>query len=150
MPSSAMEPTIHCGKPKPGCLGAADDHVVVRKRRVHRGDIVVFEAPPAAMRKCAAGGKYVKRVVGLPGETWSERDGFVYIDGKPLKEPYVDSRRRDSITRTWPRVPPDEYFMMGDNRAASCDSRMWGPVPRKNLIGPVLLTYWPLNRISFR
>jgi signal peptidase I len=47
-------------------------------------------------------------------------------------------------------VPKGQYFVMGDNRAESCDSRMWGTVPRKNLIGPVLLTYWPLNRISFR
>jgi signal peptidase I len=92
----------------------------------------------------------VKRIVGLPGEVVSERNGDVYIDGKQLKEPYVDQRRRDAITRTWPRVPSGQYFVMGDNRAASCDSRTWGTVPRKNLIGPVLLTYWPLNRISFR
>jgi signal peptidase I len=115
-----------------------------------RGDIVVFNAPARAAQQCTEGGTFVKRIVGLPGEVVSERLGFVYINGKPLKEPYVDSRRRDSITRTWPRVPPHGYFVMGDNRAASCDSRMWGTVPRKNLIGPVLLTYWPLDRISFR
>jgi len=150
-----MEPTLQCARPAAGCDGTFSDRVIANRlayrfRDPHRGDIVVFNAPPAAKQQCSEGGTFVKRIVGLPGEVVSERLGYVYINGKPLKEPYVDSRRRDSITRTWSRVPPNEYFMMGDNRAASCDSRMWGPVPRKNLIGPVLLTYWPLNRISFR
>ena len=138
IPSSAMEPTIHCGKPKPGCLGAADDHVVVRKRRVHRGDIVVFEAPPAAMRLCGAGGKFVKRVVGLPGESWSERDGFVYVDGKKLSEPYIRPSLRNRESRPPVRVPAAHYFVMGDNRAAACDSRVWGPLPAKKLVGTVV------------
>jgi len=155
IPSASMEPTLQCARPAAGCDGTFSDRVIANRlayrfRDPHRGDIVVFNAPPAAKQQCSEGGTFVKRIVGLPGEVVSERLGYVYINGKPLKEPYVDSRRRDSITRTWSRVPPNEYFMMGDNRAASCDSRMWGPVPRKNLIGPVLLTYWPLNRISFR
>ena len=80
----------------------------------------------------------------------SERDGSVYVDGKRLDEPYVQTSRRDHETQSWPRIPKGEYFMMGDNRADSCDSRQWGPVPRANLIGPVLMTYWPLNRLSWR
>jgi signal peptidase I len=155
IPSASMEPTLQCARPAAGCDGTFSDRVIANRlayrfRDPHRGDIVVFNAPAAAAQQCTEGGTFVKRIIGLPGEVVSERSGDVYIDGKPLKEPYVDSRRRDSMTRTWPRVPPDEYFVMGDNRAASCDSRAWGPVPRKNLIGPVLLTYWPLNRISFR
>jgi signal peptidase I len=155
IPSASMEPTLRCAKPAAGCDATFSDRVIANRlayrfRDPHRGDIVVFNAPATAAQQCTEGGTYVKRIVGLPGEVVSERTGEVYIDGKLLKEPYVDQQRRDSMTKTWPRVPPDDYFVMGDNRAASCDSRAWGPVPRKNLIGPVLLTYWPLNRISFR
>jgi signal peptidase I len=155
IPSASMEPTLRCAKPAAGCDATFSDRVIANRlayrfRDPHRGDIVVFNAPATAAQQCTEGGTYVKRIVGLPGEVVSERTGKVYIDGKALKEPYVDQQRRDSMTKTWPRVPPDDYFVMGDNRAASCDSRAWGPVPRKNLIGPVLLTYWPLNRISFR
>jgi signal peptidase I len=155
IPSASMEPTLRCARPASGCDASFSDRVIANRLayRFHdprRGDIVVFNAPARAAQRCTEGGTFVKRIIGLPGEVVSERLGYVYINGKPLKEPYVDSRRRDSITRTWPRVPQGEYFMMGDNRSASCDSRLWGTVPRKNLIGPVLLTYWPLNRISFR
>jgi signal peptidase I len=78
----------------------------------------------------------------------SERDGGVYLIGRRLDEPYVDPRLRDTRTQTWPRVPPGQYFFMGDDRAFSCDSRTWGTVPRDSLIGRVMLTYWPLDRIS--
>ena len=155
IPSASMEPTLRCARPAPGCDASFSDRVIANRlayrfRDPHRGDIVVFEAPPAAKQQCSEGGTFVKRLVGLPGEVVSERAGIVYVDGKQLSEPYVDPRRRDTTTQTWPRVPPDQYFVMGDNRASSCDSREWGPVPRENLIGPVLMTYWPLNRISFR
>jgi signal peptidase I len=155
IPSASMEPTLRCARPTAGCDGTFSDRVIANRlayrfRDPHRGDIVVFDAPSMAARDCSEGGTFVKRIVGLPGEVVSERQGHVYLDGKALREPYVDPRRRDAMTRTWPRVPSGEYFVMGDNRSASCDSRTWGPVPRKNLIGPVLLTYWPLNRISFR
>jgi signal peptidase I len=155
IPSASMEPTLQCARPAAGCDGTFSDRVIANRlayrfRDPHRGDIVVFTAPPEAKQQCTEGGTFVKRIVGLPGEVVSERSGDVYIDGRALTEPYVEPSRRDSITKTWPRVPKGEYFVMGDNRAASCDSRMWGPVPRKNLIGPVLLTYWPLNRLSFR
>ena len=155
IPSSSMEPTLKCAKPATGCEATFSDRVIANRlayrfRDPHRGDIVVFTAPPAAKERCTEGGTYVKRLIGLPGDVVSERNGYVYIDGKRLNEPYVQSSRRDGQTQTWPRVPKGEYFMMGDNRADSCDSRQWGPVPRKNLIGPVLMTYWPLDRISFR
>lgn len=92
----------------------------------------------------------MKRLIGLSGETVSERDGYVYINGKKLNEPYIQPSRRDTRTIAPEKIPPGHYFMMGDNRASSCDSRSWGTVPRKDLIGVVFATYWPPNRISLR
>ena len=155
IPSSSMEPTLRCARPGAGCDGTFSDRVIANRLAYrfgdpHRGDIVVFKAPPAAAQRCTEGGTFVKRLIGLPGEVVSERDGIVYVDGRKLDEPYVDLARRDHLTQTWPRIPQGQYFMMGDNRVDSCDSRQWGTVPRGNLVGPVLFTYWPLDRISFR
>jgi signal peptidase I len=156
IPSSSMEPTLHCAKPQPGCEAHFSDRVLANRfiyhfRKPHRGDIIVFKTPPLAKQKCGAGGTFVKRLVALPGETWEEKNGFIYIDGKKLIEPYVKADRRDTGTSYPPRkVPEGMYFMMGDNRTQSCDSREWGPVPRKNLVGEVFAVYWPPNRIGFR
>jgi signal peptidase I len=156
IPSSSMEPTLHCARPGSGCEARFSDRVLANRfiyhfRRPHRGDIIVFKTPPQAVQRCGAGGTFVKRLIGLPGETWEERNGFVYIDGKKLIEPYIKPDRRD-IATSYParKIPPGNYFMMGDNRTQSCDSREWGPVPRKNLIGEVFAVYWPPNRIGFR
>jgi signal peptidase I len=155
IPTSSMEPTLHCAVPGPGCLGKSSDRVIAAKvvydlRGPARGDIVVFKAPDLAKRRCEEGGTFVKRIIGLPGERISERRGIVYVNGERLVEPYVDPSRRDRLTRTWPRIPAHSYFVMGDNRADSCDSRDWGAVPRGNLIGPVVATYWPFGRFGFR
>jgi len=156
IPSSSMEPTLHCARPGTGCEARFSDRVLANRfiyhfRKPHRGDIIVFKTPPLAKQRCGAGGTFVKRLIGLPGETWQEKNGFIYINGKKLIEPYVQSSRRDTGTSYPPRKVPDGmYFMMGDNRAQSCDSREWGPVPRKNLIGEVFAVYWPPNRIGFR
>jgi signal peptidase I len=163
IPSSSMEPTLHCARPLPGCDAGRSDRVLANRfiyhfRNPHRGEIVVFNSPPQARIECPPGGVFVKRVIGLPGDVWGERDGTVTIDGKPLREPYVRPERRDHESHTMrdipphtlKRIPPNEYLMMGDNRAGSCDSRKWGLVPRHDLIGPVFMTYWPPSRISFR
>ena len=154
IPSSSMEPTLHCARPGPGCQAHFSDRVLACRicldfSSPSRGDIIVFKTPPAAAEKCGEGGTFVKRLIGLPGETVTEKAGFVYINGKPLKEPYIQKGRRDTQSGKW-TVPKGQYFFMGDNRAQSCDSRQWGTVPRGNLIGEVFFVYWPPNRIGFR
>ena len=160
IPSSSMEPTLHCAQPDEGCLAPGglfhgSDRVLACRICYDlwspaRGDIVVFNTPPAALKACGMGGVYVKRLIGLPGETWSERDGYVFIDGQKLNEPYVQSSERDHYSYPAQKIPPGQFFMMGDNRSGSCDSRRWGTVPRKNLIGKVVATYWPPGRLSIQ
>ena len=152
IPSSSMEPTLHCARPAAWCEARFSDRVIVNRLAYRfdsptRGQIVVFIAPPAASVQCGEGGTFVKRLVGLPGETVSERGGIISIDGKPLVEPYAANTRADTITGSW-HVPAGQYFFLGDDRTHSCDSRTWGSVPRNNLIGPLLLTYWPPTRFS--
>ncbi|MFL5960515.1 MAG: signal peptidase I [Gaiellaceae bacterium] len=167
IPSSSMEPALNCarGPTEPGCLGGSSDRVLACRICLDfgppsRGDIVVFNTPSRAASDCGEGGTFVKRVIGLPNETVREDDsGFIWIRGPDsktfvkLKEPYVSAQRRLADTehfgRIW-HVPPDKFFMMGDNRAQSCDSRTWGSVPRDKLIGTVFFVYWPPDRISFR
>ena len=163
IPSSSMEPTLHCAVPAQGCEASTSDRVLACRfcyhlRSPQRGDIVVFKTPPLAEQECGSQGTFVKRLIGLPGDVWEERSGFVYINGKKLNETYILPDRRDDRTlglsdlpprNTYTRIPKDYYLMMGDNRKSSCDSRVWGLVPRKNLIGNVFATYWPPSRISF-
>jgi signal peptidase I len=163
IPSSSMEPTLHCAAPAQGCEARTSDRVLACRfcyhlTTPHRGDIVVFKTPSLAKQECGSEGTFVKRLIGLPGDVWEERSGFVYIDGKKLSEPYIRADRRDDRTlglsdlpprNKYTRIPKDYYLMMGDNRRSSCDSRVWGLVPRKNLIGNVFATYWPPRRISF-
>jgi signal peptidase I len=165
IPSSSMEPTLNCAKPAIDCLGNSSDRVLACRICLDfgppsRGDIVVFNTPSEAALKCGEGGTFVKRVIGLPGDTVREdRHGFIWIRGPDstnwvkLKEPYLSAQRRLADTghfrKTW-QVSKDGYFMMGDNRAESCDSRAWGSVPRSKLIGTVFFVYWPPDRIGFR
>lgn len=149
IPTSSMEPTLHCGSPVDGCRSRVSDRVIANRivYRFHspeRGDIIVFKTPPSARSACNAGGTFVKRVVGLPGETVSMRAGLVLIDGVPLSEPYLADDGNES--GEW--LPGDGYFVLGDNRGLSCDSRRWGAVPRDNIIGRVDVRYWPPNRIG--
>jgi signal peptidase I len=137
IPSESMVPTLQVG-----------DRVLVNKLsyRLHdprRGDVVVFRAPPAA----AAGDvkDLVKRVVGLPGDRIEGRDGRVYVNGRRIREPYLPSevRSRDFGPVA---VPPDTYYVLGDNRPFSKDSTFFGPVRRSDIVGRVFVRIWPLTR----
>lgn len=153
IPSSAMEPALHCARPGVGCEGDTADRVLALRFlpfwTPSRGDIVVFNTPPEAVIKCGSGGTFVKRLIGLPGETVSERNGDISINGRTLQEPYVKRGHRDEGSGTW-NVPKGEYFFLGDNRAQSCDSRAFGSVPRDDLVGPVVAFYWPLDRLGLQ
>jgi signal peptidase I len=139
IPSGSMEPTLQVG-----------DRVLVNKlsydvHSVHRGDIVVFKKPA---NDFSPGVKdLIKRVVGLPGETISAHGGFVYIDGRELNEPWLP---KGETTGSFPPVfvPKGDYFMMGDNRGDSADSRIIGPVSDKLFIGRAFVRVWPVSRIG--
>jgi len=155
VPSPSMEPTLHCARPGKGCEARFSDRVIAlrivyRFRDPHRGEIAVFHAPAAAAQCGGESGVFIKRVIGLPGETVSERNGVLFVDGKRLLDQYVPAVQRDHRTQSWPLLKAKQYFMMCDNRPGSCDSREWGPVPRTSFIGPATITYWPPNRMTVR
>ena len=103
-----------------------------------RGEVIIFQFPPNPDRD------FVKRVIGLPGERVEIQRGQVLVNGIALNEPYITRRNTDSMMETL--VPPKAYFVLGDNRGASHDSRNWGPVPVENIIGRAWVSFWPLNR----
>lgn len=105
-----------------------------------RGDIVVFTPPNNSTDK------YIKRVIGLPNETISIQNGIVFINDKPLKEPYINSPMQDMGEV---KVPSDSVFVMGDNRSVSLDSRSFGPIKISSIIGKAIVVYWPLNHLKY-
>lgn len=140
IPTGSMTPTLGIG-----------DRVLVNKlsydlHDVNRGDLVVFERPPAA-RRPGDDSDLIKRVIGLPGETIEARGGVVFVDGEDLPERYLPA---SVTTPDFPRYELGEYevFVMGDNRQASRDSRVFGPVEEKYLIGRAFLRLWPLSEIG--
>lgn len=109
---------------------------------IRRGDIVVFHYPLNPKKS------FIKRVIGLPGDRLSIDDGHVYVNGKRLHEPYVPKVYRDHTSMMVGVIPPGEYFVMGDHRNVSEDSRDFGPVPRKDIYGEASLVYWPLSYLG--
>jgi signal peptidase I len=105
-----------------------------------RGDIVVLWPPSGTGRP------YIKRIIGLPGEVVEVRNGRAYVDGVALDEPYV--RERSSRSEAPVRVPPDHYFVLGDNRDHSSDSRLFGPLPSDHIVGLAWVAYWPPERLD--
>lgn len=115
---------------------------VYRFEPIERGDVVVFWYPLDRSKS------FIKRVVGLPGESVEIRQGRAYVNGKLLEEPYVPPQYTDSSTYGPILVPPDEYFLMGDHRASSNDSRVFGPVPSRYIYGKAVFAYWPVERFG--
>ena len=156
IPSSSMEPTLHCARPGSGCEARFSDRVLANRfiyhfRKPHRGDIIVFKTPPLAKEKCGAGGTFVKRLIALPGRDLAGEER-VHLHRREKADRALHQARPPGHRHVvpGPQDPGGEYFMMGDNRSQSCDSREWGPVPRGNLIGEVFAVYWPPNRLGFR
>jgi signal peptidase I len=169
IPSESMEPTLQVGQ---RILVDRFSHLLGSDPSI--GDVTVFTPPAGAENStCGVRGEgpnyegrashhactrptpqhstdttFVKRVVGVPGDTIAVRNGHVIRNGKPAKEPFARSCgdaecNLDAIT-----VPRDSYFLMGDNRGNSDDSRFWGPVPRKWIIGRAFASYWPIGRVG--
>jgi signal peptidase I len=139
IPSGSMEPTLKVG-----------DKVLVNKlsydfHGVHRGDIVVFKKPANDFTPGIT--DLIKRVIGLPGETISAQGGSVYINGQKLNEHWLP---RGVTTNDFQptHIPPGDYFVMGDNRGNSADSRVIGPIPKKLIVGRAFLLVWPPSRIG--
>ncbi len=155
IPTGSMEPNLLVGdhllvnKFLLAPTESAAERVVLPTRDVHRGDVVVFKFPPDPERD------FIKRVIGLPGETIELRDRRIYINGQPIDEPYAHYLPRSEATDLHEITPDDvrehygpetvpagQYFVMGDNRDNSEDSRYWGFLPRDNIKGRALMIYW--------
>ncbi len=106
-----------------------------------RGDVVVFRSPNQGPGQPER--DFIKRVIAVPGETVEVRDCTVFIDGQPLEEPYTFEQPRYTFGPE--TVPPDHYFVLGDNRNNSSDSHSWGMLPKENIIGQAWITYWPFS-----
>ena len=134
----SMEPNFHNGD------YLIIDQLSYRLKGPQRGEVVVFKYPKAPSQR------YIKRIVGLPGETVEIKEGEVTVSGSSLDEStylsefvYTDPREFKTIT-----LNEDEYFVLGDNRIASSDSRIWGPLPRENIIGRVFIRAWPFAALA--
>jgi signal peptidase I len=149
IPTSSMEPTI-----------AVYDRILVWKaffnwHDVHQGDIVVFTHPPRDHCPGAPDSDLVKRVIALGGQTIFSAGNNIYVDGRRLAEPYLPAHDPlgppiPGATRQAPfHVPPGEFYVMGDNRQISCDSRFWGPIKGTTIVGTAVLLFWHNGRPDF-
>lgn len=109
---------------------------------VERGDTVVFWFPGDPSKS------YIKRIIGIPGDTVEVRAGVVYLNGAPLSEPYVPDEYRDHSSVAPLKVPEGSFYVLGDHRISSNDSRNWGPVPRDAIYGKAVFSYWPIAKMG--
>jgi signal peptidase I len=129
----SMEPTLHCARPTVGCKAEREDEVLVRdEAQIERREIVAFHVGAKARRECGAGGLFVKRVIGVAGDRVAIRDGAVYLNGRKLREPYANGPTDGAAEY---EVPGRHVFVLGDNRSQSCDSRVWGALAVRRVIG---------------
>ena len=136
IPSASMVPTLKYG-----------DRVLVNKfiyrfTEPDRGDVIVFKSVQGDDQDL------IKRVVGVPGDEITVRGGRLFVNGEPQREPYVNKKYPDRSFYAPTTVPKDHVFAMGDNRANSQDSRVFGPVPKENIEGEAFLRFWPPGRIG--
>lgn len=142
IPSESMDPTLIKG-----------DRVLVNKlsyrlHDVNRGDVVVFDRPENLPGGPDDPQDLIKRVIGLPGDTLYARDGVVYVNDRPLDEPYLPEGT-STVNMDQPvTVPEGQVWVMGDNRGNSQDSRVFGPIPEDSIVGRAFMLMWPLNRIG--
>ncbi len=139
IPSGSMEPTLEI-----------NDRLLIEKisynfRKPERGDIVVFE-PTDTLKEQNFRDAFIKRVIGLPGETIQVKDGRVFVNGKVIEEKYIEQEPAYDYGPA--KVPEDQYLVLGDNRNNSFDSHSWGFVPRKNIIGRAAVRFWPVGRMG--
>jgi signal peptidase I len=150
IPSASMVPTL-----------GVYDRILVQKafytsHDVHEGDIVVFSHPPLDHCPGPEGGDLVKRVIALPGQTIYSSGNNIYVNGRLLAEPYLPND--DPLGLSIPdassehpyRVPPGDFYVLGDNRSDSCDSRYWGPIKGSSIVGKVVLVWWHNSHPEFR
>lgn len=145
IPSASMEPTLH------GCQNCQPDLVLVDKlsyrfSSVARADVVVFDRPPLVPPEAE---ELIKRVIGLPGETISGRDGKVFVGSKALTEPYLNPACGAIADFAAVKVPAGKYFMMGDNRCDSLDSRIFGVIPGSSIVGRAVAVSWPVKHLRW-
>jgi signal peptidase I len=115
---------------------------IYRFSDIQRGDVVVFWYPRDTAKS------FIKRVVGIPGDTVEIKHGFVNVNGERINEPYLKPEFQDSESFRKVIIPPDHYFVLGDHRNSSNDSRNWGFVPRELIYGKAIFSYWPVSRIG--
>jgi signal peptidase I len=143
IPSISMEPTLEVG-----------DHILVLKAAYTFtspaiGDVIVFKAPTQEHDACQDPEvqDLVKRIVALPGDDIRSVGATIYVNGKVLSQPWKHTEALGMAIHNQ-RIAANHYFVMGDNRPESCDSRVWGTVPRDDIIGKAVLIFWPLSRLS--
>ena len=124
------------------------DKITYKSRTPQRGEVVVFKAPPAAQCPAGTGCDYIKRIIGIGGDTIEVKDNAMWLNGKKLSEPYIHGVSTEPgayILNRKVTLQPGEFFVSGDNRPHSSDSRVWGPITMNEIVGRVFFRYWPLK-----